>query len=102
MKSERGPVVQARQRAVHERIQIAFDKSEPRAAGEADERQIGDAQPARFAREEGEHDDGQRLRQFLDRRTEKPCERSRGIGARIGEQGICWSSNASSGAPMAP
>ena len=86
LKSERGQMLKARQRAVHQRIQIAFDKSETRAAGKTDKGEIGDAQPAQFTREKGEHDDRQRLCQFLDRRTEKPRDRPSGIDSDRGKR----------------
>src|SRR5262245_10014965 len=78
---------EARQRAVDHRIEIGFDESESRAARETDQRQIGDAQPPRFAREERKRDDGQCFRQFLDRWSCKPgYERTR-LTARIEERG---------------
>ena len=78
-------MLNARQRAADERIQIAFDKSEACAACETDERQIGDAQSSRFTREKGQHDDRCRLRQLFDRRSGEPRGRSRRVGARIEE-----------------
>ena len=66
--------------SIHDCIQIAFDKSEARAAGEPDKREIGDAQASRFAREEREHDDRHGFCQLFDRRGDEPRHQTHGIG----------------------
>ncbi len=78
-----GQALKMRQRAGHQRVQIAFDESKSRAARQSRKRQIGDAQPPRDAGEERERDDRQCLRQFLDRRTGQPRGRHDEVEAGI-------------------